>query len=122
MHAEPASIGVGRNLGHLRDAAPPLDQPAHAKQIGKAGDRAINDSVFRLAVAASPIDNVEMAHGKSVALRQRRQKSVHRVEIGKAKKDVAMKRLEPTGCVASCVVQQPRAQPIGETRADPLNE
>ena len=45
---------------------------------------------------------------------------MHGVEIGQAQKHLPAKRLQPTGGVIGIVVQERRAQPIGQSRADPL--
>src|SRR5271156_3204352 len=90
-------------LLRVRNAFFAPNEPPHAGEIEDADAKAIPKAVIGHALAARPVDHVDIADGKTVAADERRQKAMQAVEIGQRQKHLARKGFESTAGIARAV-------------------
>src|SRR4029079_18989933 len=104
-------------MWHATSAA---DEPPHAHEIEDADPEPIPHAVIRRAGVTRAVDHVNICDVVAFPPCQRRQKSVHAVEIGQRKKQIAAEMLEDEAGVAGTVTQHGAAYAIGQRRLELL--
>src|ERR1700726_3717000 len=112
-----ASIGYLRNP---RDPLAPPDQPPHAGEVENADPQAVPESVVRATVKTRTVDHLDVSDFIAIAPDERRQKTMHAVEIGERQEGLAPERLEAAARVAGSVAQDRAAHGVGDARLQPF--
>ena len=98
----------------------PGQQPADPHQVDDAGAEPIEEPVFRDALLAWPVDDVDMGDRKAIPADERREETVQGVEERQVQIDMAADAGEAAGGVTRPVPQDQAANRVRDARLQPL--